>query len=188
MQLSNGWLDVARKVLSPNCDERPQPLEISLLVIHSISLPPGDLESTRDIDAFFQNRLNQTLDPFYTQLKGVQVSAHFLIDRRGEITQFVACDHRAWHAGVSQFDNRPACNDFSLGIELQGDEITPYTDSQYEALILLTKALQGAYPSITSDRIVGHEHIAPDRKTDPGSAFDWRRFRQGIMREATQSV
>lgn len=171
----NGWLtpaDTIRLLPSPNFNERPDPGDISLLVVHNISLPPGQFGTPYVADLFL-NRLDLNADPWFSCLEGLQVSAHFLIDRKGLITQFVSCDLRAWHAGVSKFDGREQCNDFSIGIELEGTDKEPYTEAQYLALIDLTKALQDRYPLRA---VQGHCHIAPERKTDPGPYFDWDRF------------
>lgn len=164
----------ARFLPSPNCNERPEG-EISLLVIHNISLPPGQFGGGQ-IEALFTNRLDWDAHPFFNEIRGLEVSAHLLIDRAGTLTQFVPFDRRAWHAGRSCFQGREACNDFSIGIELEGTDELPYTDFQYERLIQVTRALLNTYPDLTRERIVGHCQIAPERKTDPGPAFDWPRF------------
>ncbi|MBV1787114.1 1,6-anhydro-N-acetylmuramyl-L-alanine amidase AmpD [Marinobacterium sp. D7] len=163
---------------SPNCNERPQ-AEISLLVIHNISLPPGQFGGA-GIRQLFTNCLDPDEHPYYREIHQLEVSAHLLIDRAGSITQFVPFDKRAWHAGRSSFQGREACNDFSIGIELEGDDDTPYSDSQYAVLVEVTRALMASYPAIKPERICGHSDIAPGRKTDPGSAFDWQRYRQAI--------
>ena len=163
---------------SPNFNERPDG-EISLLVIHNISLPPGQF-ATGKVQAFFQNRLDVTEHPYFEGIKALRVSAHFLIERDGQITQFVSCLDRAWHAGISSFEGREACNDFSLGIELEGTDDQPFTDAQYQALIALIRQLQQHYPQITPQRIYGHSDVAPGRKTDPGPCFDWARFRREL--------
>lgn len=160
---------------SPNFNERPAGTDISLLVIHNISLPPGQF-GTPFVNDFFLNQLDLGVDPWFEEnLKGLTVSAHFFIDRTGHITQFVSCDARAWHAGISQYAGREQCNDFSIGIELEGTDTQPYTDSQYQALSRLTRCLRTRYP-LTAVR--GHCDIAPERKTDPGPAFDWARYAQ----------
>lgn len=187
MQLdpSTGWCAGVTHCPSPNCNERPSG-EISLLVIHNISLPPGQF-GTGKVQPFFQNRLDCTTHPFFEEIAHLRVSAHFLIERDGAVTQFVSCLGRAWHAGVSLFDGREGCNDFSLGIELEGTDELPFTDAQYCALIELTQQLRGAWPAITVERIQGHSDIAPGRKTDPGRAFDWDRYRAGLgAQEDTQ--
>ncbi|MBA1181665.1 1,6-anhydro-N-acetylmuramyl-L-alanine amidase AmpD [Pseudomonas psychrotolerans] len=171
----DGWYREARLCPSPNHNERPAGTEVSLLVIHNISLPPGQF-GTGCVQAFFQNCLDHSAHPFFAEIAELKVAAHFLIERDGTVTQFVSCAQRAWHAGVSSFDGRENCNDFSLGIELEGTDDLAYTDAQYRALGRLTRALQRAYPAITAERIQGHSDIAPGRKTDPGPAFDWARL------------
>lgn len=161
-----------RRLASPNCDFRPSGTAIDLLVIHNISLPPGEFGG-RAIAQLFTNTLDTDASPYFAQLKGVKVSAHFLIQRKGEITQFVPCNKRAWHAGASTWHGRKACNDFSIGIELEGTDFLLFTDQQYAALIRLTRLLKRAYPI---HEITGHSDIAPGRKTDPGHEFDWQRY------------
>lgn len=172
----NGWLSGVRKLASPNFDRRPSGSKIDLLVIHNISLPPEQFSGS-GILKFFTNRLDIDAHPYYAQLKGVKVSSHFLIRRGGEIIQFVPCQQRAWHAGVSNWQGRERCNDFSLGIELEGSDFQAFTDIQYAALVRLTRRLQRVYP-IKS--ITGHSDIAPGRKTDPGPFFDWPRYRSTL--------
>lgn len=172
----NGWLSGVRRIASPNYDHRSAGAKIDLLVIHNISLPP-DQFSGSGIVKFFTNQLDTDAHPYYAQLKGVQVSSHFLIRRDGGIVQFVACSQRAWHAGVSSWQGRSRCNDFSIGIELEGSDYVPFTDRQYAALARLTRRLQRVYP-IRS--IAGHSDIAPARKTDPGAYFDWPRYLAAI--------
>jgi N-acetyl-anhydromuramoyl-L-alanine amidase len=170
-----GWLLPTTGVTrhpSLNHDKRPAGVEPTLLVIHNISLPPGVFGGSEVID-FFLNRLNYSSHPWLARLRGVTVSAHFFIRRDGSIVQFVSTNERAWHAGVSSFEQRTACNDFSIGIELEGADTLPYADAQYLALSRLTPALRTRHP-LKAAR--GHEHIAPGRKTDPGIAFDWGRF------------
>lgn len=176
MQLdpSTGWFQGIRHCPSPNFNARPDG-EISLLVVHSISLPPGQFGTGR-VQAFFQNRLATDEHPFFSEIADLQVSAHFFIERDGSLTQFVSCLDRAWHAGVSRFDGRDNCNDFSLGVEMEGTDDQPYTDRQYARLAELTRQLLDAYPAISTQRIRGHCDIAPGRKTDPGPAFDWPRL------------
>lgn len=173
---AHGWITGVRRVASPNCDARPRGMNIDVLVIHNISLPPGEFGG-QAITHLFTNRLDCTAHPYYAQLSGVRVSAHFLIRRSGEIVQFVPCIKRAWHAGVSSWRGRSACNDFSLGVELEGSDDMPFTDRQYAALVRLTRRLKRAYPIRD---ITGHADIAPDRKTDPGPHFDWDRYLSGI--------
>ena len=167
-----GWLSGVRRIPSPNQDRRPPGAAITLLVIHNISLPPGEFGGDA-IAQLFTNTLDTTLHPFYAQLEGLRVSAHFLVRRNGEILQFVGCAQRAWHAGASSWRGRERCNDYSIGIELEGDDYQPFTADQYRALARLTRRLCRRYP-ITG--ITGHSHIAPGRKTDPGPHFDWREY------------
>ena len=161
-------------VPSPNCDERPAGAAIDLLVIHSISLPPGEFGGPGIID-LFTNRLDPAAHAYYREIAGLRVSAHFLVRRDGGLIQFVPCASRAWHAGESTWRGRARCNDYSIGIELEGADDHPFADVQYAQLARLTRALQIAYPRL---EIVGHSDIAPARKTDPGPCFDWPRFRQ----------
>jgi N-acetyl-anhydromuramoyl-L-alanine amidase len=177
MQIKNGWLCSASEVPSPNIDSRPDVADISLLVIHNISLPPNQFGGDY-IKQFFSNCLDPHEDEYFAQICDLKVSAHLLIDRLGNLTQFAPFTARAWHAGVSQFDRRENCNDFSIGIEMEGADNIAYTDLQYEMLAAVTRVLCAQYPLITADRIVGHNHIAPGRKTDPGEAFDWNRYQQ----------
>lgn len=177
MQIDNGWLNKAARVPSPNYNSRPDSADISLLVIHSISLPPGRFGGGY-IEQFFTNCLDPDADDYFAGIGHLEVSAHLLIDREGKITQFVPFAARAWHAGESRFQERENCNDFSIGIEMEGADHIAYTDAQYQALAEVTQVLCEQYPMITPDRIVGHSHIAPGRKTDPGPAFDWNRYRQ----------
>lgn len=170
-----GWLDGVRHVPSPNFDARPDGMVIDTLVIHNISLPPGEFGGPC-VEAFFTNQLDTTLHPFFEQIRDVHVSSHVFIRRDGEIVQFVAFTQRAWHAGESWFDGRTRCNDFSIGIELEGADTAPYDDRQYAALVAVTRVLMATYPRLTMSRIIGHCHIAPHRKTDPGPAFDWQRY------------
>lgn len=171
-----GLLDTARHLASPNHDARPAPGIIDLLVIHGISLPPGEFGGPH-IDALFTNSLDPDLHPYFRAIQGMRVSSHVLVRRDGAITQYVPFHQRAWHAGESCFDNRSRCNDFSIGIELEGSDDVPYTGAQYAALAELVQALIRAYPALGLERIIGHSDIAPGRKTDPGPAFDWVHFR-----------
>lgn len=173
----DGWLEPGRRCPSPNFNERPDATVVDLLVIHNISLPP-DRFGGRYIEEFFCNQLNFAEHPYFSTIAGLRVSAHCLIDRDGEVTQFVSFRDRAWHAGRSTFAGRSECNDFSIGIELEGADHTPYTDAQYHSLTEITRLLLKQYPALTGEHIVGHCDIAPARKTDPGPAFDWRRYRQ----------
>lgn len=172
---SDGWIEGAECVSSPNCNERPDPEDISLLVIHNISLPPGEFGSGQ-VQAFFCNELDCSAHPYFDQLRDVCVSAHLLIDRSGQLFQFVPFNQRAWHAGTSEFEGRSDCNNYSIGIELEGTDHDAYTEAQYRQLTRVTRAMMQAYPAITTQRICGHADIAPNRKTDPGPAFDWRYF------------
>ena len=169
-----------RFIPSPNCDDRPIGESIRLIVIHSISLPPGTFAGD-DVIRLFCNTLDCSAHPYYQGLRDLRVSAHFLIRRTGELVQFVPCTRRAWHAGVSSWRGLPRCNDFSVGIELEGSDDTPYADAQYAALGALAKALSRAYPI---EDVVGHSDIAPGRKSDPGPTFDWPRFRALARRSA----
>jgi AmpD protein len=161
-------------VPSPNFDERPAGVMISLVVIHSISLPPGVFGNGRVID-FFCNRLPVKEHPFFREVSGLKVSAHYFIDRSGTIFRFVPENKRAWHAGVSRFAGRDNCNDFSLGIELEGDDIHPFANLQYESLNLLLKDIYHRHPRVNRGLVVGHADISPGRKTDPGPFFQWER-------------
>lgn len=168
---ADGWVQEARRLDSPNFDARPAESPIELLVLHCISLPPGCFGSG-DIERLFTNRLDCVSHEFYAQLRGMRVSAHFLICRNGRLTQFVSCRDRAWHAGVSEWQGRAGCNDFSIGIELEGSEFEPFTAQQYATLGALQRALAAAYPLRWTR---GHSEIAPGRKSDPGPLFDWTR-------------
>lgn len=176
----DGWCAQARRLPSPNFDARPSGMAPELLVIHNISLPPSQFGGPY-IDGLFTNTLDHAAHPYFDQLRPLRVSAHFLIDRTGLVTQFVAANARAWHAGVSSFQGRERCNDFSIGIELEGSDFVPFEDAQYDGLAALTLALRRRYGVRA---VTGHEHIAPGRKTDPGPFFDWQRYRQscsGVM-------
>jgi N-acetyl-anhydromuramoyl-L-alanine amidase len=175
LTLTDHWLDQARRLDSPNAGDRPDPADISLIVVHNISLPPGEFGGPH-IDELFTNRLDPDAHPYFASIAGLEVSSHFLICRDGAVRQYVACDRRAWHAGRSQWRGRDNCNDFAIGIELEGTDDMPYTDDQYWQLAALIHVLRRAYPAIAADAIVGHSDIAPGRKTDPGPAFDWTRL------------
>jgi AmpD protein len=175
-----GVLAGVRQLASPNQDERPDAEDISLLVIHNISLPPDEFGGPW-IDALFTNTLDPHAHPYFATLRDARVSAHLCIFRSGEVTQYVPFRRRAWHAGVSRFDGRTGCNEFSIGIELEGCDTQPFTDSQYESLAAVTRLLLREYPRLTRDRIAGHSDIAPGRKTDPGPHFDWRRYRDALV-------
>lgn len=173
--IENHLLTSAKWCPSPNYNHRPSGANISLLVIHNISLPPRQFGGEY-IESFFQNRLPREDHPYFAEIADLQVSAHLLIKRSGEVVQFVSFDQRAWHAGVSSFESETNCNDFSIGIELEGCDDLPYTSDQYTTLIQVTRLLMQHYPLITPSRIVGHDQIAPGRKTDPGAAFDWKHY------------
>ncbi len=174
---ADGWLSGARRCPSPHCDARPVGTDIELLVIHGISLPPGEYGGPW-IDDLFLGRLDPAAHPAFGPIAGLRVSAHLLIRRDGECVQYVSFDQRAWHAGQSSYRGRPACNDFSIGIELEGCDSAPYAPVQYRALARVVRALRRRYPAIEEDAIVGHSDIAPGRKTDPGPAFDWALLRR----------
>lgn len=176
VDIAQGRLDAARYVASPNCDERPADAQIELLVIHGISLPPGEFGGPY-IERLFTNTLDCSAHPYFERLRGLEVSAHLLIRRDGELIQFVPFQRRAWHAGASSFQGRSRCNDFSIGVELEGADDVPYTEVQYAVLAETARALRTVYPDLKDDRIVGHCDIAPARKTDPGPVFDWSRLR-----------
>ena len=173
---SAGWLTGALHIASPNCDARPEGETIRLIVIHNIALPPGVFSGDAVIE-LFTNRLDWEADPYYAAIRGMQVSSHFFIRRDGSLIQFVPCRMRAWHAGASTWRGRERCNDFSLGIELEGSDDLPFTDAQYASLNRLLATLTQAYPI---EAIVGHSDIAPGRKTDPGPCFDWERVKSKI--------
>lgn len=173
------WLPGIRRTPSPNCDRRPPGETVNLLVIHNISLPPG-VFSGDAVEAFFQNRLPIDAHPFFREIAGVRVSAHLFVRRDGGIQQFVPLDQRAWHAGASCFEGRERCNDYSIGIELEGSDELAFSDAQYSSLIALVREIRQHYPDISPQRIVGHSDIAPGRKTDPGPHFDWVRLRESI--------
>ena len=174
-----GWCSGVRHCPSAHCNERPQG-EISLLVLHNISLPPGQF-GTGKVQEFFTSGLNASEHAYFAGIVDMRVSAHFFIERDGQISQFVSCLQRAWHAGVSSFAGRDNCNDFSLGIELEGTDDLPYSEAQYDALVPLVQQLLAAYPALSVERICGHSDIAPGRKTDPGPAFDWPRLRTALL-------
>ncbi len=177
---AQGTVAEARQCPSPNHDERPPGREVDLLVIHNISLPPGQFGGPW-IDDLFLNRLDPDADPCFQNICELRVAAHLLIRRDGELVQYVPLSKRAWHAGPSAFQGCGSCNDFSIGIELEGVDDLPYADLQYRVLAQVTDAIVQAFPAITAERIVGHSDIAPGRKTDPGPAFDWCYFK-GLLR------
>jgi AmpD protein len=168
---SEGWAAGVRRVESPNCDDRPAGTEVSLLVVHSISLPPGEYGGDA-IEKFFTNRLDPGAHPYYQEIAGLRVSAHFLIRRDGRLVQFVPVHRRAWHAGASSWRGRSACNDFSVGVELEGTDDSAFEPAQYRALDELIARLRSALPLRD---IAAHSDVAPGRKTDPGAAFAWSR-------------
>ena len=179
MTIATGLLSGARRVDSPNRDARPGRLEPELVVVHGISLPPGSFGGPW-IDQLFRNALPPDGHPYFAAIHQLRVSSHVLVARDGALTQYVPFGERAWHAGPSYWRGRSACNDFSIGIELEGADDVPYDDRQYESLADLVAALQRAYPSLAEGWIAGHSDIAPGRKTDPGRSFDWRRLEDAI--------
>ena len=168
-----------RQLNSPHHNARPDGVQIDLIVLHAISLPDGRFEP-HYIDDLFMGRLDWAAHPTFDTLDGLQVSAHFVVDRNGDITQFVACEQRSWHAGVSEWEGRSGCNDYAIGIEIIGDERVPFTDMQYRETARLCKTLIQRYPAISPDRIIGHQDIAPGRKWDPGKQWDWPHFRRSL--------
>lgn len=172
INVSSGLLNQARQQPSPNCDARPNEEDISLIIIHGISLPPGKFGGNY-IDQLFCNELNSNEHPYFKEIEGLKVSSHFLVRRDGEIVQYVPIHRRAWHAGVSNYKERECCNDFSIGIEMEGEDNTPYTEIQYQVLVTIIKALFSHYPKLNNQTLLGHSDVAPGRKTDPGEAFDW---------------
>ena len=175
--IDSGWLRGVRKVPSPNCDRRPPGASVDLIVVHGISLPPGEFGG-RYIDELFVNNLDPTAHPYFASIASSRVSAHVLISRAGALTQYVSFAERAWHAGESSYCGRSACNDFAVGIELEGTDDLPYEAVQYERLAALVHALRRAYPGLERADIVGHSDIAPGRKSDPGPKFDWGLLRR----------
>ena len=174
-----GLLEPAQLCLSPNRDARPAGVEPRLIVVHGISLPPGEFGGP-EIEQLFGNCLDWDAHPYFAEIRGIEVSAHILIRRDGDVVQFVPFGERAWHAGDSRFRQFSRCNDFSIGIELEGEDTQPYEDAQYEALIDVLTALMRAYPVITPRDVAAHSDISPGRKTDPGPAFDWLRLYDGL--------
>lgn len=177
---NTGRIAPARQVASPNFDARPAGTEIDLLIIHGISLPPGQF-GTGAIEALFMNTLDFSAHPYFEEIHGLMVSSHLLIDREGVLTQFVSLRDRAWHAGQSFFRGRTRCNDFAIGIELEGTDTDSYTEVQYAVLSAVAAALVRAYPGIDTRTIAGHSDVSPGRKTDPGPAFDWQRLYDGLV-------
>ena len=173
-----GWVGFASWSLSPNQDARPENVQTDLAIIHHISLPPGafrNQSSSQHIVDFFQNKLDPRTHPYFVEIADQKVSSHFLITRSGELIQFVSTHNKAWHAGKSHFQDREKCNDFSIGIELEGDGDTPFEASQYLTLSKLVQQLASTYPNL---QFAGHSDVAPDRKTDPGISFDWKKFQK----------
>lgn len=179
IDVDTGLIEPSRQSPSPNCDERPDGVAPELLVVHAISLPPGNFGGP-EIEQLFTNHLDWGAHPYFQEIRGLEVSAHLLVRRDGEIVQFVPFTRRAWHAGDSTFRGRTTCNDYSIGIELEGEDETPYSDEQYAVLAGVIRAISAAYPQITGREIAAHSDIAPGRKTDPGPAFDWLRLYDGI--------
>jgi len=175
---AEGWLTGPRRVLSPNCDERPAGQMVRLIVVHAISLPPGEFGGD-GIERLFANALDPGAHPYYREIRSLRVSAHFLIRRDGDVVQFVPCSLRAWHAGTSNWRGTERCNDFSIGIELEGCDTRPFEPVQYERLAALVAELKRRYPI---EAVVGHSDIAPGRKTDPGPFFDWNRLNALLAR------
>jgi AmpD protein len=175
MNINQHWLTDIIRSTTPNFDDRPDPEDISLLVIHCISLPPGEFGNNY-IDKLFNNQLDVDSHPYFKEIYQLTVSAHLLIKRDGHCVQYVPFDKRAWHAGQSVYEGRERCNDFSIGIELEGTEFVAYSDQQYLQLAALIHVLLKTYPKLTTQRITGHSDIAPGRKTDPGASFDWQRL------------
>lgn len=184
-QVENGQLIGARQVPSPNYNQRPEHTEIQLIVIHNISLPPSQFGGGY-IEQFFQNQLDWSLHPYFQTIQGMQVSAHLLILRTGEVLQFVNFKDRAWHAGRSSYLSKVECNDYSIGIELEGSDDTDFEDIQYQTLVDVVASLQKAYPK-TDQHLAGHSDIAPGRKTDPGPHFQWQYFRESLAQKKSKA-
>jgi len=180
LDADGGWLGAAQRISSPNCDERPPASRVNLIVVHGISLPSGCFGGD-EIIQLFCNQLDCTAQPALAELEGVRVSAHLLLRRDGALVQFVPFYQRAWHAGVSSWQGCDGCNDFAIGIELEGSNGLPYEAVQYRNLARVAQLLMRHYPGITPERIVGHSDIAPGRKTDPGPAFDWEQLQRLIQ-------
>lgn len=175
-QIVDGWLQWAEICPSPNFNLRPDNSEIDLLIIHNISLPPGEFGGGH-VQQFFQNKLDVCRHPYFETIAELKVSAHLFIERDGKVTQFVPFTARAWHAGNSCFADVADCNNYSIGVELEGTDEMPYTDAQYLELAKVSRQLLQTYPKLTPERITGHADVSPGRKTDPGPAFDWQRYR-----------
>ena len=174
-----GLIRPAEQCPSPNQDDRPEGCEPELIIIHGVSLPPGEFGG-HYVEQLFTNRLDWDAHPYFAEIRDLKVSTHLFIRRDGNLIQFVPFSRRAWHAGASCYRDREDCNDFSIGIELEGEDETPYADVQYEVLVKIIAALQVTYASLCARRIVGHCDVAPDRKSDPGPAFDWLRLYDGL--------
>lgn len=183
IDVARGLLRGARYLPSPNFDERPPGMDLDVLVIHNISLPPGEFGGD-SIERLFCNTLDCRAHPFFADLEGLRVSSHLLVRRDGEIVQFVPFHLRAWHAGQSECEGRARVNDFSIGVELEGTDYMPFEAVQYRRLADVTRAIMAAYPAITPARIYGHSDIAPGRKTDPGPHFDWTRYRAALKTDS----
>ncbi len=179
VHIASGLLEGVRQVLSPHCDARPAGVVPDLIVMHGISLPPGKFGGAW-IERLFTGNLPRDAHPYFAEIQGMRVSAHLLVRRDGELVQFVPFQRRAWHAGVSEYEGRSACNDFSIGIEMEGADEAPYEAAQYPAAAAAIRALLMAYPALTTSRIVGHSDIAPGRKTDPGPSFSWDLLRESL--------
>jgi AmpD protein len=175
IDVSTGWMKTVRRVTSPNCDRRPPACLPELIVVHGISLPPGSFGGPW-VERLFTNALPPSEHPYFAEICHLRVSAHAFIARTGGVTQFVSFNERAWHAGESDYCGRTACNDFSIGIELEGTDDSEYEFEQYASLVALISALRAAYPSLVDAAVVGHSDIAPGRRTDPGGCFDWARL------------
>ena len=186
VDLTSGLMHGARQVSSPNRDPRPAGVEADLIVVHGISLPPGEFGGPW-IESLFTNTLPEGAHPYFAEIGGLRVSSHLVVARDGEVTQYVAFTERAWHAGQSVYEGREACNDFSVGVEIEGTDTLPYEAAQYAALAEVVAALCEAYPRLSEERLVGHSDIAPGRKTDPGPAFDWPRARRLIAAARRQT-
>ena len=184
VDLESGLMHGARQIDSPNYDSRPPGVEADLIVVHGISLPPGEFGGPW-IDRLFTNSLPAEVHPYFTEVGSLRVSSHLVVKRDGAVTQYVKFTERAWHAGKSIYQGREACNDFSVGVELEGTDTLPYEAEQYDALALVVAALCAAYPRLSPDRLVGHSDIAPGRKTDPGPTFDWQLARRLIAAAAS---
>jgi N-acetyl-anhydromuramoyl-L-alanine amidase len=184
IDVESGLMQGVRQIVSPNRDLRPPGVEADLIVVHGISLPPGEYGGAW-IDRLFTNTLPAEVHPYFAEVCSLRVSSHVVVGREGAVTQYVKFTERAWHAGKSIYQGREACNDFSVGIELEGTDTTPYEAAQYQALAEVVAALCVAYPRLSADRLVGHNDISPGRKTDPGPAFDWPRARRLIAAAAS---